>query len=67
MPDFKLTDTQVRFILSCIEDRRDVVLRKIDNLRKMNGSIDDELFEFIMEEHHTELHLMHQTVLTLQD
>jgi hypothetical protein len=66
MADFKLNDTQVRFILSCVEDRRDIVLRKADNLRKMKGTIDDELFEFIMESHQAELHLLHQTVVTLQ-
>ena len=67
MGTFNLSDSQVRFILSCVEDRRDILLRKSDNLRKMKGSIDDELYNFFMDSHQSELHLLYDTSLILQD
>ena len=67
MGTFNLSDSQVRFILSCVEDRRDILLRKSDNLRKMKGSIDDELYNFFMDSHQSELHLLHDTSLILRD
>ena len=67
MAAYNLSDSQVRFILSCVEDRRDILLRKSDNLRKMKGSIDDELYNFFMDSHQSELHLLHYTSLILQD
>lgn len=66
METLKFSPPQIRLMISCVEDRRDTVLRKIDHLRKSKGSIDDSLYEFIIEGHQAELHLLHETVLTLK-
>ena len=67
MGNFNLSDPQVRFLFSCIDDRCAVILRRIDNLRKMKESIDDELYKAINDGYQEDLRLLHETVLILQD
>ncbi|MFK3869473.1 hypothetical protein ACI2IV_13595 [Psychrobacter faecalis] len=63
MPEYTLSETQVRLIMSCLDDKRDAVLRKTDNLRKMQGSISDSLHKDFMQVYEDELHLINSTYL----
>ena len=64
MPNYTLSETQVRLITACLDDKRDTVLRKTDSLRKMQGSIDDGLHKDFMQTYENELHLINSTYLS---
>lgn len=66
MEKIELSPSQIRLVIACLDDRRDTVLRKIDHLRKTKDAVDDSLYEFINEGHQAELHLVRETVLSLQ-
>lgn len=66
MDEYKFSAPQVTLMLACIEDRRDIVLRKIDHIRKGKLAIDESLYEYIIEGHQAELYLLHETTLTLK-
>jgi hypothetical protein len=67
MAEFQLTSTSTRLVLSCLDDSCGSILRKIDNLRKMKGSIDDELYKSINTRYQEELQLVQQTVTSIED
>ena len=52
-------------LLSCSDDRRDMLISKTDRLRKMKGVIDDTTFNNLMEIYEYELQLMTDTHLRL--
>lgn len=64
--DYRLTLKEVMTVLSSLADRRDVVVRKLDGVRKMKGAIDDEMYEHLIEEYHSELDTIHCITLTLK-
>ncbi len=67
MAAYELDPTQVRLILSSIVDNQNAILRKIDNLRRMKESIDEELHDSIMKTYQSELYLIHHTYLALTE
>lgn len=56
--DYRFTLQEVALMLSLLSDRRDATLRKLDNLRKMEGSIDEDLSKYLSKQHHEELELI---------
>lgn len=64
MAEYTLSETQARLIISCLDDKREAVLRKTDNLRKMQGSISDSLHNDFMQAHENDLHLINSTYLS---
>lgn len=67
MAEFHLTTTSTRLVLACLDDYCGDILRKIDNLRKMKGSIDDDLYKSINKRYQEELELLQQTVSAIED
>jgi len=67
MADFQLTSESTRLVLACLDDSCGSILRKIDNLRKMKGSIDDDLYKSINTRYQEELQLVQQTVADIEE
>ena len=67
MAAYELDPTQVRLVLSSIVDNQSSILRKIDNLRRMKESLDEELHDSILRAYNHELHLIHHTYLALTE
>lgn len=66
METFELTPSQIRLMISCLNDRQDAVLRKIDYVRKGKLAIDETLYDYVIEGHQAELYLLRETVLSLK-
>jgi len=66
MAKFNLDDSSIRLILHGLDDKSTVLLRKIDNLRKMKGSIDDELYDSINIRYQEDLQLLEHTVMIIE-
>lgn len=64
--DYRFTLQEVALMLSVLADRRDATVRKLDNLRKMEGSIDEDLCKYLSKEHHKELELIRTITLHFQ-
>jgi len=67
MAEFQLTSASTRLVLTCLDDSCGSILRKIDNLRKMKGSIDDALYKSINTRYQEELQLVQQTVADIEE
>jgi hypothetical protein len=67
MAAYELDPTQVRLVLSSIVDNQTSILRKIDNLRRMKESLDEELHDSILRAYNHDLYLIHQTYLALTE
>lgn len=66
MLTINLEERNVRLMLSCLDDNCGSVLRKIDNLRKMKGSIDDDLYKSINIRYQEDLQLVQQTIMVIE-
>ena len=63
---YEMQAKEVTLILSCLDDKRDSLVRKIDTARKMKGAIVDELYDFLIESHHEQLSLLQLATLNLK-
>lgn len=64
--DYSLTLHEVIIILSALSDRRDTLTRKLDGVRKMQGSIDDEMYDYLIDEYHSEMDTIRSISMTLK-
>lgn len=55
MASYELNSVQVIRILDCVSERRTKTLRQVDSLRKMQGSIDQGLYDFFKKADEDEL------------
>ena len=62
MVQLNINDVGIRLILSGLEDKNTVLLRKTDNLRKMKDSIADDLYESINRRYQEDLSLIDETI-----
>lgn len=62
MVQLNISDVGIRLILSGLEDKNTVLLRKTDNLRKMKDSIADDLYESINRRYQEDLSLIDETI-----
>lgn len=66
MLSLNLDASSARLILFCLEEKSYVVLRRIDNLRKMKDSIDDELYHSISNRYQEELELVQNAIVLIE-
>jgi Mg2+ and Co2+ transporter CorA len=62
MAQLDISDVGIRLILSGLEDKNTVLLRKTDNLRKMKDSIADDLYDSINRRYQEDLSLIDETI-----
>lgn len=61
MANYMLSEAQLNLTLFCLDSKLSSVLRKTDNLRKMKGSISDDLYNDFMQVYQDELSLINST------
>ena len=66
MVQLSLEHSSIRLVLSCLNDQCVAILRRIDNLRKMKGSIDDRLYDSINIRYQEELQLVQHTIMVTE-